>query len=94
MNALACHLMSVALCGTLVPAAPAVDLTDAMAQRQSDRQSCLLQMGALARHDCLREAEAALQVVPHGRLAPAAGAPPLSFNTFPQAVPAPTAAVR
>lgn len=94
MNVLSCHLMSVALCGPLLPAALAVDLTYAMAQHQTDRQSCLLRMGALARNDCQREAEAALQVAVHGRRAPAAGAPPLSFNAFPQAVPAPTATVR
>lgn len=82
MNALACSVFSVALCGALVPAVAAGDRPSVQAQYQADRQACLLRADPVARQDCLREAGAVRQEALQGQRAPSPDAATLARNAL------------
>lgn len=82
MNALACSVFSVALCGSIVPAWAAGDRPSVQAQYQADRQACLLLTDPMARQDCLREAGAVRQEALQGQRAPTPDAAALARNAL------------
>ncbi len=82
MNALACSVFSVALCGSIVPAWAAGDRPSVQAQYQADRQACLLLTDPMARQDCLREAGAVRQEALQGQRAPTPDAATLARNAL------------
>lgn len=82
MNALACSVFSVALCGSIVPAWAAGDRPSVQAQYQADRQACLLLTDPMARQDCLREAGAVRQEALQGQRTPTPDAATLARNAL------------
>lgn len=82
MNAMTRSLLSLALCGAVGTALAAADRGEVEAQYRADRQSCMAQADADARHACLREAGAVRQERLKGMLTPSSDTTTLTRNAL------------